>query len=145
MHLQSVDWIIIIVVALFFVVQAYRTRIYMQSTADFLAANRCARRYLLTIAESVASMGAVSVIGMWQMTYKSGFASAWWDHAGFPIIMFVSLLGWVIYRYRETRAMTMAQFFEMRYSRKFRVFAGMICWFSGIVNFGIFPAVGANF
>ena len=144
MHLQSVDWIII-VVALFFVVQAYRTRLYMQSTADFLAANRCARRYLLTIAESVASMGAVSVIGMWQMTYKSGFASAWWDHAGFPIIMFVSLLGWVIYRYRETRAMTMAQFFEMRYSRKFRVFAGMICWFSGIVNFGIFPAVGANF
>ena len=41
--------------------------------------------------------------------------------------------------------MTLAQFFEMRYSRNFRVFAGIFGWVSGVVNFGIFPAVGARF
>ena len=117
----------------------------MQSTADFLAANRCARRYLITIAESVAAMGAVSVIGVWQMTYKSGFAYSWWELASMPILMCLALLGWVAYRYRETRVMTMAQFFELRYSRGLRIFAGIICWLSGILNFGIFPAVGATF
>ena len=117
----------------------------MQSTADFLAANRCARRYLITIAESVAAMGAVSVIGVWQMTYKSGFAYSWWELASVPILMCLALIGWVVYRYRETRVMTMAQFFELRYSRRFRIFAGIICWLSGILNFGIFPAVGATF
>jgi len=52
--------------------------------------------------------------------------------------------GWVTYRFRETRAMTMAQFFEIRYSKKFRVFSGMVCWLSGIINYGIFPIVTAR-
>jgi SSS family solute:Na+ symporter len=41
--------------------------------------------------------------------------------------------------------MTMAQFFEIRYSRNFRIFAGALAFVSGIINFGIFPAVSARF
>ena len=32
-----------------------------------------------------------------------------------------------------------------RYSRNFRIFAGIVAFFAGIINFGIFPAVGAQF
>ena len=39
----------------------------------------------------------------------------------------------------------MAQFFEMRYSKKFRVFAGGVCWCAGVINMGVFPGVGARF
>ena len=41
--------------------------------------------------------------------------------------------------------MTLAEFFERRYNKKFRIFSGFIAFVSGIVNFGIFPAVGARF
>lgn len=62
-----------------------------------------------------------------------------------PISLVISLTGWVYYRFRQTRAMTLAQFFEIRYSRGFRLFAGILCFVSGIINFGIFPSVGARF
>jgi SSS family solute:Na+ symporter len=61
------------------------------------------------------------------------------------VVLIITVSGWVIYRFRQTRALTLAQFFEQRYSRGFRVFAGLIAFLSGIVNFGIFPSVGARF
>ena len=30
------------------------------------------------------------------------------------------------------QALTMAQFFEMRYSKNFRVFAGIVCWSASV-------------
>ncbi|MHB9071056.1 MAG: sodium:solute symporter family protein [Sedimentisphaerales bacterium] len=90
-------------------------------------------------------MGAISFIAGFQMTYKVGFGANWWGNIGGPLSLLVMISGWVIYRYRQTRVLTMAQFFEIRYSRKFRIFAGIVCFTSGILNFGIFPAVSANF
>ena len=145
MNLHHIDWAVIFSVVMFFIISAYTTKKYTQSTADFLAANRCAGRYLLTLAEGISGIGAITVVALWQMYYKVGFVGTWWANLSIPVTMLMMLTGWVIYRYRETRVMTMAQFFEIRYSRNFRIFAGVICWISGILNFGIFPAVGANF
>jgi solute:Na+ symporter, SSS family len=145
MELAFIDWAIVIGSMTFFAIMAWYTQRYMKTTADFLAANRCAGRYLLTMCSGIASLGAISVVAIMQMKYKTGLAGAWWGYIGIPIGLLLGLTGWVQYRYRETRAMTMAQFFEMRYSRKFRVLAGIIMWTSGVINFGIFPAVGARF
>ncbi|MEE2658252.1 MAG: sodium:solute symporter [Candidatus Latescibacterota bacterium] len=140
-----VDWTVVGLITVFFVVLAYSTKKYTQSTSDFLAANRLAGRYLLTMADGVAGLGAVSIIARFQMVYKSGFAPNWWDQLQAPVLLLIMLTGWVAYRYRETRAMTLGQFLEMRYGRRFRSYAATICWISGIINFGIFPSVGANF
>jgi len=140
------DWGITLAVLLFVVIMAITTKKYMQSIADFLVANRLARRYMLTIAEAECSLGAITIIAMFEMYFTAGFTAIWWGLMMIgPVGLLLSVTGWVYYRFRETRAMTLAQFFELRYSRRFRVFAGLVAWVSGILNFGIFPAVGARF
>jgi SSS family solute:Na+ symporter len=132
-------------VSIFFIVMARVAARYVQSTVDFLAANRCAGRYVITMAEGIAGWGAASIVAIMQMYYQVGFTAEWWGQIGVPLGVFMTLTGWVSYRFRQTRVLTLAQFFEVRYSRRFRSIAGTICWLSGIINFGIFPSIGANF
>lgn len=145
MNMSWIDWCIVSGSLFFFIYITYRVRKYTRSVADFLAANRSAGRYLLTLSEGIAGLGAISIIAAFQVSYKVGFAAGWWSALGTPIMLILTLAGWVAYRFRETRALTLGQFLEMRYGRRFRIFAATICWSSGIIGFGIFPAVSANF
>ena len=145
MNLSWIDWTIMAVAVVGLRYVSLSTRHYMQGVADFLSANRCAGRYLLTIAGQMGNTGVVSFAAMFEMIYAAGFTPGWWSLMYIPAGVIILLTGWVFYRFRETRALTMAQFFEMRYSRRFRVFAGFLCWTSGVLNFGIFPAVAARF
>jgi SSS family solute:Na+ symporter len=145
MNMHLIDWAILLGVVTVISVVAYSTKKYTQSVADFLAANRCAGKYLLGVADGIAGLGAISIVAMFEMYFEAGFTGIWWGSVILPIGVIVAMTGWIQYRFRETRALTMAQFFEIRYSRRFRIFAGFLCFLSGIVNFGIFPAVGGRF
>lgn len=130
----------------FVLYKTLESRKYSQSVADFLVANRSAGRYLLTICDGVIGWGAITIIMTWEIHYEAGFSFLWWDIMRVMVFgTILSLSGWCIYRFRQTRCMTLAEFFERRYSKRFRIFAGILAWFSGIINFGIFPAVGAKF
>ncbi|MEZ6084133.1 MAG: sodium:solute symporter [Phycisphaerae bacterium] len=124
---------------------AIRTKKHTRSVADFLAAGRSAGRYIITVSEGAAALGAITVVATYEKFYQAGFSAQWWDIPNLSTGFVIALTGWVIYRFRQTRAMTMAQFFEMRYSRNFRIFAGVLAFVAGLINFGIFPAVGARF
>ncbi len=143
MNLHWIDWTIIVALLVTLIGVTAYTKRYVKGVADFLAANRLAGRYLLTVSSGFG--GAISLVAMWEMVYNAGLPTQWWSMMAIPLGLIISLTGFVIYRFRQTRALTLAQFLEMRYSRKFRFFAGMLCWLSGIFNYGIFPAVTARF
>src|SRR5690606_35632282 len=126
MNLTITDWSIVAVAVAALCVIAIWIRRYTRSVSDFLAGNRCAGRYLLTLSEGMAAFGVVSIIANFEKFYQAGFAAFWWGKMLAPIAMIVAMSGWVAYRYRETRVFTMAQFFEVRYSRRFRIVAGML-------------------
>lgn len=120
-------------------------RRFTESVADFLSANRLGGRYLLTLAQGAAGGGAISMIAVFEKYYASGPAILFWGMMSIPVGLIIALTGWVIYRFRQTRALTLGQFLEMRYGRKFRIYAAVICYLSGVVNYGIFPAVSGRF
>lgn len=140
-----IDWSIVVGLFLLLVCTLFFCKRYVKSTADFLAANRCAGRYLLTITSGIAAIGAISIVGSFEQYYVAGFAPVWWSFLSGPLGLIIAISGWVFYRFRETRCLTMAQFFEIRYSRSFRVFCGTLGWLAGVINYGIFPAVSVKF
>ncbi len=145
MNMHAVDWLIVAALLAVLAYGALRTRTYSRSVAAFLAADRCAGRYLITVAYGMSQLGVITLVWYFESNYQVGYASIWWPLMEGPAWIIMALSGWVIYRYRQTRAMTLAQFFEMRYSRNFRVFAGVVGWLSGLINFGIFPSVSTRF
>ena len=145
MNLTWIDWGIVAAVLAFIIGVVIVSKPLMRSVSDFLAAGRTGGRYLISLSQGTASLGAITIVGMLEMNYIAGFNMRWWEMAMAVVVVGISVSGWVLYRFRQTRALTMAQFFEIRYSRNFRIFAGALAFLSGIINFGIFPAVSARF
>src|SRR5205809_231684 len=112
---------------------------------NFIAGGRCAGRYLIANAFGESAAGVANTMSKFEMIMVSGFALTFWNSLSTPVLLLVAASGFVVYRYRETRALTLAQFFEMRYSRRFRLFMGMLAFTAGILNYGIFPAVSSRF
>jgi SSS family solute:Na+ symporter len=145
LNLTWIDWGIVAAVFAFIVGVVIVCKPLMRSVSDFLAAGRTGGRYLISLSQGTASLGAITIVGMLEMNYIAGFNMRWWEMIMAVVVVGISVSGWVLYRFRQTRALTMAQFFEIRYSRNFRIFAGALAFLSGIINFGIFPAVSARF
>ena len=145
MNLGSIDWIIVILVLTGMIYSVTRVKGLVKSVSDYLVAGRTAGRYLLSVSGGMAAIGAISIINYLEIGYIAGFAFSWWGFTSALVLLIITVSGWVIYRFRSTRCLTLSQFFEKRYNRKFRIFTGIVAFIAGIINFGIFPAVGARF
>ena len=140
-----VDWMIMTLPIIVCVAIAAYTKRYARGVADFVSGGRAAGRYLICAARSEQGDGAAVFVSNFQSFLVAGFTLAWWNQLSVPAGLLLMVTGYVIYRYRETRAMTLGQFFQERYSRRFRLFAGALGLAAGLLNFGIIPAVGARF
>lgn len=143
--MHPIDWIIVASLIVALGVIAFLANRFMRGVADFLAANRLAGRYLLTLADGMAGLGAIGIIATFQQFYQAGLGSAWWGGIMAPILLLLPLTGFIIYRFRQSRVMTIAEFYEKRYSRRFRIFTGILAFVAGVINYGVFPQVTARF
>jgi solute:Na+ symporter, SSS family len=144
MNMTLLDWGVVGAVMALFLSMAYMANRLSSSVSDYLVAGRCAGRYMLTVASGTEWIGAIHIVAMFQIYYKTGLNGMWWVMLTTPIFVYIAISGWGIFRFRETRAMTLSEFLEKRYSPGIRIAAGVITWVTGILNFAIFPAVSAK-
>ncbi len=145
MTFHVIDWLILLIPVVVVGWVAVKTQRHVKSVADFLVASRAGGRYLVANATSEIAMGAITVVAAFQMYYQSGFVMGWYKQLTMLMPLILVLMGFVVYRYRESRIMTPAEFFERRYSKNFRILMGIMAWVSGTLNFALFPIVGTRF
>ncbi len=140
-----IDWTIIALPLIIVFWVAIKSRKYVNGVSDFLAAGRVAGRYVISVASGEAAMGLVSLIATFEVLYQVGFAvNGYWGRIASIVLIVLGLWGYCIYRFRETQAMTMGQFLEIRYSKTLRIYAATLQSIAGVLNYAIFPAVGAR-
>jgi SSS family solute:Na+ symporter len=129
----------VLVIAMVFV------RTLSKSVADFVAANRCAGRYIICVSEGAAALGIMSFLGQFEQYYEGGFCPAFWWLMVTPMYLLITMTGWIVFRFRSTKAFTYAQFYEERYSRNFRIFTGIAGFLALLTLYGIAPAILSRF
>ncbi len=145
MNFTGLDWAIVGGMLAVITVMAIISNRHTKSVADYLAAGRSAGRYMMTMASGMVWIGAVNVVAMFELYHSAGFTAMWWVMLTTPLYLYLNITGFGVYRFRETRALTIAQFLETRFSKEVRILAGVLAWVAGLINFGLFPAIGARF
>ena len=138
-------WIVVAVPVLAVCALAVRCRRYVRSVSDFLVAGRCAGRYVLLSGGMMGNLAVTSLVAWVETHYNNGWAFQFWNSLLTPLAIMLSLYGWITYRFRETRAMSAGQFFEMRYSRGLRRLAAVLRGGADLLGNCIGPAVAVRF
>ncbi len=139
------DWLIVIIPTCFIVGVGIYSRRYVRSVADYLSAGRVAGRYVIATADVANALAVITLVAYVEAQYKTGFAVSFWNNISLPLATVMGLFGYCVYRLRETKAMSLGQFLEMRYNRSFRVFAALLRSISEVLANMIMPAIAARF
>ena len=143
MHL--IDWLIAIVPVVFIISIAVYSKKYVRGVVDYLAAGRVAGRYVICAGDLTAGLSVITLVGLVEAKYQVGYALTFWEYLTVPVGIVMGLTGFCVYRFRETRSLSIGQFLEMRYNRPLRIVAATIRTLAEMVTNAIGPAVAANF
>jgi solute:Na+ symporter, SSS family len=144
-NFTSLDWCIVVaylVVSIFVGIWANR---YVGNIAGYLVAGRTLRIRLALATMTGTEIGLVTVMYSAELGFTQQYASLYLAIYELIILLFIGLTGVVVYRLRQSRVLTIPEYYEKRYSRGVRVLGGVMMVLSGVLNMGLFLKAGALF
>ncbi|MBP7933307.1 MAG: sodium:solute symporter family protein [Phycisphaerae bacterium] len=142
---STVDWSIVAVYLLIATVPGFLCRRYVRGQEDFLLAGRTLSVYLAVATLTATEMGLVTVMYMAEMGFRNGFSGMILGLIAVVTSGFVGLTGFMVSGLRASGVTTVAEYYEKRYSRGVRILGGVIIATAGILNYGVFLRVEADF
>ncbi len=139
------SWAIVIIPLCFVMFVGFYSRRYVRDIADYLACGRVAGRYVICVGDLTAGLSVITLVALCEQNYQCGMAMGFWNAVNTPLAVFISLTGYCVYRFRQTRCLSMGQFLEQRYSRTFRIVAATVRTLAEMVTNAIGPAVAVRF
>ncbi|MFH1616442.1 MAG: sodium:solute symporter family protein [Planctomycetota bacterium] len=146
MTLNLVDGFIVIIMFCALTVVGMRVRKFVRGVEDFLVAGRKMRKWIGLSTSNAEAIGLIGIAAISQQGFLHGYSFVWIALIWISVYgVIYGIFGFGIERFRASRAITLAEYFEMRYSRKLRILTGIIMAVGGILNMAIFPVIGAKF
>lgn len=144
-NFTSLDWGIVVaylVISIFVGIWANR---YVGNIAGYLVAGRTLRIRLALATMTGTEIGLVTVMYSAELGFTQQYASLYLALYELIILLFIGLTGVVVYRLRQSKVLTIPEYYEKRYSRGVRVLGGVMMVMSGVLNMGLFLKAGALF
>ncbi|MCK4263326.1 MAG: sodium:solute symporter family protein [Candidatus Aminicenantes bacterium] len=144
-NFRTIDWIIVSVYICIPVVIGVIVKKYIRQLSDFIVAGRSLKLFIAIASLTGTELGLVTVMYNSELGFKHGFSAF---HVGIietVCILAIGLTGFIIYKLRQLKIMTIPEFYGMRFGRKVRIVGGIILALGGILNMGLFLQAGARF
>ena len=144
-NFRTIDWIIVSVYICIPVVIGVIVKKYIRQLSDFIVAGRSLKLFIAIASLTGTELGLVTVMYNSELGFKHGFSAF---HVGIietVCILAIGLTGFIVYKLRQLRIMTIPEFYGMRFGRKVRIVGGIILALGGILNMGLFLQAGARF
>ena len=144
-NFATLDWIIVCVYICIPVVIGVLVRKYIRRLSDFIVAGRSLRLFIAIATLTGTELGLVTVMYNSELGFLHGFSAF---HIGIIetfCILAIGLTGFIVYKLRQHRVMTIPEYYEIRFGRGVRIFGGIILALGGILNMGLFLQAGARF
>jgi SSS family solute:Na+ symporter len=144
-NFATIDWIIVSVYICIPVVIGILVRKYVRQMSDFIVAGRSLRLFIAIATLTGTELGLVTVMYNAELGFKHGFSAF---HVGIietACILAIGLTGFIVYKLRQHRVMTIPEFYDKRFGKKVRIVGGFILALGGILNMGLFLQAGARF
>jgi SSS family solute:Na+ symporter len=139
------DWAIVIVTVLVASLPGFLVRRYIRQQSDFLVAGRTLSVFLAAATLTATEMGLITVMYFAEQGFLNGFSAFAIGLIAFVTTLFVGLSGFMISGLRASGVTTFAEYYERRYNRGVRLLGGLVLAVAGILNYGVFLRVEAEF
>jgi len=145
MSFAVIDWAIVIGYLVLCVGVGLAGKKYIANVSHYLVAGRELGMYAGIATLAATEIGTITFMYNGELGYKYGFAAFAAALISGLVMIVVGRTGFVIERFRALQLMTVPEFFERKYSRGLRLFAGILVAIGGVLNMGVFLKIEGEF
>ncbi len=138
LNFHALDWVIL---SLYLVVTVYvgiRAKKYVENMEGYFVAGRRVKVALGSATLIATEIGIVTFMYFGELGYVTGFAGFFLGLVGFMAYIIIGKTGFVVKALRALKVITIPEFYERRYNRHVRLVGGLLLFFGGVLNMGIF-------
>ncbi len=138
MNFHLVDWIILFSYLGISVFIGIRAKRYVENMEGYFVAGRRVKVALGSATLIATEIGVVTFMYFGELGYVTGLSCFALGIVGVFGYLVIGKTGFIVSGLRRLKIITIPEFYELRYGKKVRLLGGILLFFGGVLNMGVF-------